>query len=51
MSSTLTSLSQENRLFPPSPALARQAAVPSMAAYQALYDAAQAQPEPQREAA
>ena len=45
MSSTLTSLSQENRLFPPSPALARQAAVPSMAAYQALYDAGQDQPE------
>jgi len=45
MSSTLTSLSQETRTFAPNPEVTRHAAVPSMAAYQALYDAAQDQPE------
>ena len=45
MSSTLTSLSHETRTFAPNPEVTRHAAVPSMAAYQALYDAAQNQPE------
>ena len=43
--STLTSLSQESRIYPPSPELAKHAAVPSMEAYQALFEAAQKQPE------
>ncbi len=42
--STISSLSQEKRLFQPNPELAQHAAVPSMAAYQALYDKAKDDP-------
>jgi len=33
---TIESVLQENRVFPPNPALARQAAIPSMDAYRKL---------------
>jgi acetyl-CoA synthetase len=43
--SSIESILQENRSFPPSPAFAQQAAIGSLEAYQALYDKAQNDPE------
>jgi acetyl-CoA synthetase len=41
MSSTIESVLQENRIFPPAEAFARQAAIPSMEAYRKLCDEAE----------